>query len=73
MAIFTNSQFLDGGTARTAGEVRTFNGGSLTVRTDTRWHANARMLMAGNSVISPTLGGELFLDGTLAGVTESVL
>jgi predicted outer membrane repeat protein len=66
MAVFTNAQFLDSGTARTAGEVHTFNGGSLTVRTDTRWHANAPANMTGtfggNSVISASLGGELFID-----------
>ena len=30
MATLTTAQYLDGGTARTAGEVMTFNGGSLT-------------------------------------------
>ena len=66
MATFTTDAFLDSGVARTAGEVHTFNGGTLTVRTDTRWHANAPASMTGsfggNSVISATLGGGLVLD-----------
>ena len=68
MATITTDQFLDGGTARTAGEVHTFNGGRLTIRTDTRWHANAPASMTGSigggSVISATLGGGLILDAT---------
>lgn len=68
MATLTTAEYLDGGTARTAGEVMTFNGGSLTIRTDTRWHANAPASMTGtlggSSVISATLGGELFVDST---------
>lgn len=68
MATLTTVEYLDGGIARTAGEVMTFNGGSLTIRTDTRWHANAPASMTGtlggSSVISATLGGELFVDST---------
>ena len=68
MATLTTAEFLDGGVARTAGEVHTFNGGVLTVRTDTRWHANAPVSMTGSiggsSIISPTLGGGLVLDAT---------
>ncbi len=42
MAIIAVPTFLDGGTARTAGETWTINsGGSLTIRSDTRVHANA--------------------------------
>lgn len=68
MATLTVPEFLDGGTARTAGEVHTFNGGRLTIRTDTRWHANAPASMTGSiggsSVISATLGGGLEVDST---------
>lgn len=67
MATLTTDQFLDGGIARTAGEVMTYNGGRLTVRTDTRWHANAPAAMTGTlggaSVISTSLGGGLIIDG----------
>ena len=45
----------------------TINGGTLTIRTDTRWHANAPASMTGtiggSSVISATLGGGLVIDG----------
>jgi len=68
MAVITTPEFLDGGIARTAGETMTLNGGSLTIRTDTRWHANAPAALTGclggNSVISSTLGGEFFVDAT---------
>jgi len=66
MATITSDTFLDGGTARTAGEAWTFNGGSLTVRTDTRWHANAPAGMLGSigsTAGSATLGGGILLDG----------
>jgi hypothetical protein len=66
MATITTDTFLDGGTARTAGEVWTNNGGRLTVRTDTRWHANAPASMTGtlgNVTISSSLGGGYTLDG----------
>jgi len=67
MATITSNTFLDGGTARTAGEAWTINGGVLTIRTDTRWHANAPASMTGsigNVTISATLGGGVLLDGT---------
>lgn len=66
MATITTNTFLDGGVARTAGEAMTNNGGSLTVRTDTRWHANAPASMTGSlgsHTISATLGGSYILDG----------
>lgn len=66
MATITTNTFLDSGTARTAGEVWTMNGGVLTVRTDTRWHSNSPASMTGSlgsSTISATLGGGLLLDG----------
>lgn len=56
---------MDGGVARTAGETWTINGGILTVRTDTRWHADAPASMTGvlgAVTISATLGGGVLLD-----------
>ena len=66
MATITTDTFLDGGVARTAGEVWINNGGRLTVRTDTRWHANAPASMTGtlgSLTISSSLGGGYTLDG----------
>lgn len=66
MATITTDTYLDGGTARTAGETWTMNGGKLTVRTDTRWHANAPASMTGSLgslTISSTLGGGVLFDG----------
>lgn len=66
MATITTDTFLDGGTARTAGETWTCNGGRLTVRTDSRWHANAPAAMVGslgNVTISASLGGGYTIDG----------
>ena len=67
MATITTPVYLDDA-ARTAGEVMTINGGTLTIRTDTRWHANSPASMTGtlggNSVISATLGGALIIDST---------
>jgi hypothetical protein len=66
MATITSNTFLDGGVARTAGETWVMDGGVLTVRTDTRVHANAPAAMAGslgNLTISATLGGGVVLDG----------
>lgn len=65
MATITSDTFLDGGTARTANETWTINGGVLTVRTDTRWHANAPAAMTGSLgsiTVSATLGGGVLLD-----------
>ncbi len=66
MATITTDTFLDGGVARTAGETWTMNGARLTIRTDTRWHANAPASMTGslgNMTISTTLGGGITIDG----------
>lgn len=66
MATITTDTYLDGGTARTAGEAWTLNGGILTIRTDTRWHANAPAGMLGSiaaTTISATLGGGVLIDG----------
>lgn len=66
MATITTDTFLDGGTSRTAGETWTCNGGRLTVRTDTRWHANSPASMTGSLgsiTVSATLGGGVLFDG----------
>lgn len=66
MATITADEYLDSGPARTAGEAWTLNGGKLTVRTDTRWHAGSPASMTGSlagQTISPTLGGGVLLDG----------
>jgi hypothetical protein len=67
MATITSDTFLDGGVARTAGEAWTINGGILTIRTDTRYHANAPASMTGSlgaTTISATLGGGVLIDAT---------
>lgn len=67
MATITTNTYLDGGTARTAGETWTINGGILTIRTDTRWHADAPASMLGSLgalAISATLGGGVLVDAT---------
>ncbi len=67
MATITTNTFLDGGTARTAGEAWTMNGGVLTIRTDTRWHANSPASMTGSigaTTTSATLGGGVLIDST---------
>lgn len=66
MATITADTYLDDGTARTAGEAWNCNGGKLTIRTDSRWHANAPASMTGSlgaTVISATLGGGILIDG----------
>lgn len=66
MATITTDTYLDGGTARTAGEAWTCNGGKLTIRSDTRWHANAPASMTGTLgavTVSATLGGGVLIDG----------
>lgn len=65
MATITTPVFLEDA-ARTAGEAMTINGGSLTVRSDTRFHANSPASMTGTIgavTISATLGGSYILDG----------
>lgn len=68
MATITTDTYLDGGTARTAGETWTINNRStLTIRTDTRWHANAPAGMTGslgNTTCEQFVGGTVFVDGT---------
>ena len=63
MATIAVDTFLDGGTARTAGEAWTINSGAkLTIRTDSRVHANAPASMTG-SLGSVTINeGEVVID-----------
>lgn len=65
MATISTPTYLDGGTARTAGEAWTLNtGSSLTIRTDTRVHTNAPASNTG-SLGSVTINeGELIWDST---------
>jgi hypothetical protein len=63
----TSDAYLDDLTGKSAGEVYTLNGAILTVRTDTRWHANSPASMTGtlgSVTISSTLGGGYYIDGT---------
>lgn len=65
MATITTPVYLEDA-ARSAGEAMTINGGSLTIRSDTRWHANSPASMTGtlgSVTISSTLGGSYILDG----------
>lgn len=67
MATISTDTYLDGGVARTAGEAWTINGATLTIRTDTRWHANAPASMTGSLgsiTMSSALGGAMTIDGT---------
>ena len=67
MATITTDTYLDGGTARTAGETWAVNGCTLTIRTDTRWHANAPASMTGSLgtiTLSTSLGGSVVIDAT---------
>lgn len=65
MATITTPVYLDGGTARTAGEAMTINsGGVLTIRTDTRVHANAPAAMAGSLAAITINEGRLEIDAT---------
>ena len=62
MATISTPTFLDGGTARTAGESWTINnGGSLTIRSDTRWHANAPASMTGTIGINSAVNAKASL------------
>jgi len=66
MATITVDTYLDDGTARAAGEAWTCNGGKLTIRTDTRWHAGSPASMTGSlgaQTVSATLGGGILIDG----------
>ncbi len=65
MATVTTPTVLDEGTARTAGEAWTLNtGGSLTIKTDTRWHAKAPASMAGSLGNLSCTDGDLLIDAT---------
>ncbi len=65
MATITTETYLDGGTARTAGEAMTITtGGKLTVRTDTRFHANAPASMTGSLGSLSVTEGEFVIDAT---------
>lgn len=64
MATITVNQYADDGTtARSAGEVLTVNGGTITFRRDSRDAAGNNYTLGGNSVISATLGGGIVFDG----------
>ena len=64
MATITTDTYLDGGTARTAGEAWTINSGAkFTIRTDTRWHANAPASMTGTLGSQTCNEGEIIYDG----------
>lgn len=64
MATISTSTYLDGGTARTAGESWTIDSGAiLTIRTDTRWHANAPASMTGSLGAISTSNGGLTIEG----------
>jgi hypothetical protein len=63
--ITVNPTYLDGGTARTAGEAMTITtGGKLVVRTDTRFHANAPASMTGSLGSLSVTEGEFLIDAT---------
>lgn len=65
MATISTSQFLDGGTARTANEAFTINTGAVfTIRTDGRVHANAPGSMTGTLGAITVTEGECFIDAT---------
>jgi hypothetical protein len=65
MATISVDTYLDGGTARTSGEQWNINTCNLTIRTDTRWHANAPASMTGTiGNIFLSAGGGIKIDGT---------
>jgi len=66
MATITTATFLDDGTARTAGETWSLNGGNLTIRTDTRVHIGAPAGFTGTfgQISTPTnYFGGTFIEG----------
>ena len=67
MATITTDTYLDGGTARTAGEAFAIGSGAkFTIRTDSRIHANAPASSTG-SLGNPTftdIGGEIYIDSS---------
>ena len=63
--ITVNPTYLDGGTARTAGEAMTItSGGKLIVRTDTRFHSNSPASMTGSLGSLSVTEGEFLIDAT---------
>lgn len=65
MATISTTEYLDSGTARTAGESMSINGGKLIIRTDTRWHIGAPASMTGTiSQFGFSGGGTVEFDGT---------
>jgi len=65
MATITTPTYLDGGTARTAGEIMAINtGGVLTIRTDTRTHLNAPATMTGSLGSVTITEGKYIWDST---------
>lgn len=65
MATILTTEYLDSGTARTAGESMSINRGTLIIRTDTRWHVGAPASMTGTiSQFTFSGGGNVEFDGT---------
>lgn len=65
MATIAVNTYLDGGTARTAGEAWTMNSGAvLTIRTDTRVHANAPASFTGSLGSNTVTEGGVTWDST---------
>lgn len=65
MATIAVDAFLDGGVARTAGEAWTIDSGAkLTIRTDSRWHANSPPSMTGSLGSITVNEGEEFIDAS---------
>ena len=66
MATISTDTYFDAST-RTAGETWAINGATLTIRTDTRWHANSPASMTGTLgavTVSTGLGGSMKIDGS---------
>lgn len=64
MATISVDTDLDNGTARTAGEAWTINdGATLTIKSDTRWHAGSPAAMTGTFGSLTLNDGERFIDG----------
>ena len=67
MVDITSDEYLDNGVARTAGTAYNPTGGNLTIRTDTRVHADAPASMTGciaGMSADTSLGGDFIIDGT---------
>lgn len=63
MATLTVDRYLDAA-ACTAGEAFTLNGGRLTIRTDSRWHANSPASMTGSLGSITCTDGDCLIDAT---------